>query len=86
MARVADVELRVMGVRVLRVVDANVSPCPVGTHYQVVTYAVAERAAEMIVGAWEKGERGEMGMMQLLIALLVNLCLVKDTQLTEIFG
>lgn len=52
MWKVVDNKLRVMGVERLRVVDASVLPCPIGTHYQVVTYALAEQAADIITSSW----------------------------------
>lgn len=45
---VVDVELRVKGVKGLRVADASVMPAPISAHYQIATYAIAEQAAEMI--------------------------------------
>lgn len=48
MGTVVDTELRVKGVEGLRVVDASVLPVSIAGHYQVVTYAVAARAAELI--------------------------------------
>ena len=53
MGKVVDTDLRVFGVRGLRVVDASVLPCPIGAHYQVVTYALAEQAAEIITSSWK---------------------------------
>lgn len=53
MGKVVDTELKVMGVEGLRVVDASVLPCPIGAHYQVVTYAVAEQASDMITDCWK---------------------------------
>ena len=53
MGKVVDAELKVFGVKGLRVCDASVLPCPVAAHYQVVTYAVAEQAAEMVVDSWK---------------------------------
>lgn len=51
---VLDPELRVKGVRGIRVADASVFPAPVGGHPQATLYALAERAAAMIAG--EKDE------------------------------
>ena len=57
MGKVVDTDLRVLGVEGLRVVDPSVLPCPIGAHYQVVTYALAEQAAEIITSSWRrKGE------------------------------
>ncbi|RAH84883.1 glucose dehydrogenase [Aspergillus japonicus CBS 114.51] len=50
MGKVVDSELRVCGVRGLRVVDASVLPLSVAGHYQVALYAIAERAAELVAG------------------------------------
>lgn len=56
MGKVVGTDLRVFGVKELRVVDASVLPCPIGAHYQVVTYALAEQAAEIITSSWKKEE------------------------------
>ena len=48
MGKVVDTQLRVKGIRGLRVVDASVFPVPIAAHYQVPTYALAEQAADII--------------------------------------
>lgn len=51
MGKVVDTNLKVIGVDKLRVVDASIMPCPIGAHYQVATYAIAEQAADTITEA-----------------------------------
>lgn len=49
MGRVVDAELRVNGVKGLRIVDASVIPLPLAAHLQVAVYALGARAANIIV-------------------------------------
>ncbi|MCJ1358220.1 MAG: hypothetical protein MMC33_008219 [Icmadophila ericetorum] len=49
MGKVVDTNLRVYGVRGLRVVDASVLPVAIGGHPQATLYALAEQAAEIIL-------------------------------------
>ncbi|KAI8288600.1 hypothetical protein K4K60_010831 [Colletotrichum sp. SAR11_57] len=48
MGKVVDGDLKVKGVRGLRVVDASVFPVVISAHLQVATFALAEQAAEII--------------------------------------
>lgn len=50
MGKVVDPELRVNGVKGLRIGDASVVPCPLGGHYQAAMFALAEQAADLISG------------------------------------
>lgn len=48
---VVDSELRVYGVKGLRIVDASIMPMIPGSHTSSTVYAVAEKAADIIKGS-----------------------------------
>ncbi|KAL5592223.1 hypothetical protein FOBRF1_013249 [Fusarium oxysporum] len=54
MGKVVDSQLQVLGVKGLRVADASVIPIPIAAHYQVIVYAIAEKAADMILQSSKK--------------------------------
>ena len=51
MGKVVDTELRVYGVRRLRACDTSIMPVPLAAHYQVCTYAIGEKAADLILAS-----------------------------------
>jgi len=53
MGKVVDTELRVKGVKGLRVCDASIFPVSIGGHPQATLYALAEKTADMILGRHE---------------------------------
>ena len=52
MGKVVDARCRVIGAKGLRVADPSILPCPIGAHYQVVSYAIAEKMAQEITTDW----------------------------------
>ena len=59
---VVDPELKVKGVKGLRVCDAGVFPAMVSINPMLTVLAVAERGAEMV--AFDAGWNGKVGMLQ----------------------
>ena len=55
MGQVVDTDLRVKGVKHLRIVDTSVFPVVLAANLQVATYALAEQAAEIIKAAGTPG-------------------------------
>lgn len=49
MGKAVDSQLKVYGVKHLRVADASIFPVPIAAHYQVCLYAIAEKAADIIL-------------------------------------
>ncbi|TFK37486.1 glucose-methanol-choline oxidoreductase [Crucibulum laeve] len=49
---VVDPDLLVKGVEGLRIVDASILPIVPAAHTQAATYAIAERAADLIKETW----------------------------------
>lgn len=51
---VVDPQLRLIGVKGLRVVDASIFPTIPSSHTNSVVYMVAEKAADMIKSEWTR--------------------------------
>jgi len=55
MGTVVDTELRVNGITGLRVADASVIPTSISANFQVVVYALAEQASDIIFDGIREG-------------------------------
>lgn len=55
---VVDSELKVYGVRGLRIVDSSIMPMIPGSHISSTVYAVAEKAADIIKGTEGRKRQG----------------------------
>ncbi len=53
MGSVVDTELRVLGTRNLRVIDASIQPVTVSTNTQASTLMIGEKGADMILRYWD---------------------------------
>jgi choline dehydrogenase-like flavoprotein len=67
MGKVVDTNLKVNGVKGLFVADASIVPVPIAAHTQVVVYALAEQAAEIIAeqaanGADDENDNDDNGI------------------------
>ena len=51
MGTVVDAELRLIGVKGLRVVDASVIPTPISSPLQTCVYALGEQAVDLILSS-----------------------------------
>ncbi len=56
---VVDTELRVFGVKNLRVMDCSVEPVIVTTNTQASTFMIAEKGADLVLKYWKKKEEQE---------------------------
>jgi choline dehydrogenase-like flavoprotein len=54
---VVDDQLRVYGVRGLRVIDASIMPLQISAYLQATVYAIGEKGASMIIEDWEEASR-----------------------------
>ena len=54
---VVDSKLRVRGTTGLRVVDASIMPTIVGGNTMAATVMIGEKAADVILHAWDKGSK-----------------------------
>lgn len=51
---VVDPELRVVGIKNLRVIDASIMPVIPAAHTNAATYMIAEKAADLLKETWGK--------------------------------